>query len=256
MERSSAVPGSSRILILGGTGEARALADALARRPGMTVVTSLAGRTVAPRLPAGEFRVGGFGGGAGLASYIAQQKIDAVIDATHPYAAAISGHAVEAARIAGRPLLRLERPAWTPVEGDHWIVVDSLSAAAAAAPLIGSRAFLTIGIKEIAAFAGVKGIWFLVRLVERPDNPLPLPHHEIVLGRGPFAEAKEIDLMRRHRIDLVIAKNSGGAATYGKIVAARKLGMPVMLLRRPPLAPAETAASIEQAMAWIESRFV
>jgi precorrin-6A/cobalt-precorrin-6A reductase len=248
------VPGSKRILVLGGTGEARALADGLARRPGLTVITSLAGRTVAPRLPAGELRVGGFGGGAGLADYIVQKKIDAVIDATHPYAAAISRHAVEASKLIGRPLLRLQRPAWAPQPGDHWIVVDSFEGAAEAAARLGSRAFLTIGIKEIAAFGGAETLWFLVRLVERPASPLPLPHHEIILGRGPFAAAEELELMRHHRIDLVIAKNSGAAATYGKIAAARGLGMPVMLLRRPPLPPAETATSIEQAMAWVETR--
>ena len=248
------MPGSSRILILGGTGEARSLAGALARRPRTTVITSLAGRTVAPRLPEGELRVGGFGGGAGLAAYIAQEKIDAVIDATHPYAAAISRHAVEAAKTAGRPLLRLERPAWTPQLGDHWIEVDNFPAAAEAAPRLGSRVFLTIGTKEIAAFAGMEGLWFLVRLVERPDRPLPLLDHEILLGRGPFAEAEEFELMRRHRIDLVIAKNSGGEATYAKIAAARRLGIPVMLLRRPSLPPAGTATSIEQAIAWVESR--
>jgi len=254
MERSSAVPDSERILILGGTGEARALADALARRPGVEVITSLAGRTVAPRLPKGELRVGGFGGGTGLAAYIAQQSIDAVIDATHPYAAAISRHAVEAAGIADRPLLRLERAAWMPEPGDHWIVIDSLAGAVEVAPRLGSRVFLTIGTKEVAAFAGAEGLWFLVRLVERPDRPLPLANHEIILGRGPFAEADEIELMRHHRIDLVVAKNSGGQATYGKIAAARRLAIPVMLLRRPPLPPAETAASIDEAIAWVERR--
>jgi precorrin-6A/cobalt-precorrin-6A reductase len=254
MERSSAVPDSERVLILGGTGEARALADALAQHPGVEVITSLAGRTVAPRLPKGELRVGGFGGGAGLADYIARQNIEAVIDATHPYAAAISRHAVEAAGIAGRPLLRLERAAWTPVPGDHWFVIDSLAGALEVAPRLGSRVFLTIGTKEVAAFAGAQTLWFLVRLVERPEGPLPLPNHEIILGRGPFAEADEIELMEKHRIDVVVAKNSGGQATYGKIAAARRLGIPVMLLRRPPLPPAETATSIEQAVAWVERR--
>ena len=248
------MPDSERILILGGTGEARALADALARRPGIKVITSLAGRTVGPRLPAGELRVGGFGGGSGLAAYIVQEGIDAVIDATHPYAAAISRHAVEAAGTTGRPLLRLERAAWTPQSGDHWIVVDSLAGAVEVAPRLGSRVFLTIGTKEIAALAGAQSLWFLVRLVERPDSPLPLANHEIILGRGPFAEADEIELIRGHRIDLLVAKNSGGQATYGKIAAARGLGIPVVLLRRPPLPEAETANSIEEAVAWLERR--
>jgi precorrin-6A/cobalt-precorrin-6A reductase len=254
MERSLAVPDSERILILGGTGEARALADALAQRPGIEVITSLAGRTVAPRLPKGELRVGGFGGGTGLAAYIVQKGIDAVIDATHPYAAVISRHAVEAAGIAGRPLLRLERAVWTPEPGDHWVVVDSLAGAVDVAPRLGSRVFLTIGTKEVAALAGAGSLWFLVRLVERPDRLLPLSNHEIILGRGPFAEADEIELMRHHGIDLVVAKNSGGQATYGKIAAARRLGIPVMLLRRPTLPRAETATSIDEALAWVERR--
>jgi precorrin-6A/cobalt-precorrin-6A reductase len=245
------VPDSKRLLILGGTGEARQLADALAARDGLTVITSLAGRTVAPLRPAGELRIGGFGGVEGLAGYLRSAKIDLVIDATHPYAAAISRHAVAASEAAGRPLLRLERAPWQAEAGDHWIEVDSLSAAAQAAPSLGRRAFLTIGVKELAAFAGARDLWFLVRLVAAPDEPLPLTSYEILLGRGPFAIEAERQLLREHRIDLVIAKNSGGTATHGKIVAARELGLPVMLLRRPALPRAETAGSIEQAVAWV-----
>jgi precorrin-6A/cobalt-precorrin-6A reductase len=248
------VPGSRRLLILGGTGEARALADALAGRAGLTVVTSLAGRTVTPRRPQGELRIGGFGGAAGLARYFEEAGIDLVIDASHPYASAISGHAVEACRMAGRPLLRLERPAWQPRHGDRWILVDSLPAAAEAAPLLGERAFLTIGVKELAAFAGVEPLWFLIRLVDAPDEAPPLRNYEIVLGRGPFHEMDERELMRDRRIDLVIAKNSGGDATYGKIAAARELGLPVLLLRRPSLPPAETAESIGAAVDWVNQQ--
>jgi len=248
------VPDSRRLLILGGTGEARALADALADFADLNVITSLAGRTVAPRLPQGEVRTGGFGGAAGLARYIEETAIGLVIDASHPYAAAISGHAVEACRATGRPLLRLERPAWQPQRGDRWIVVDSLAAAAEVVPALVERAFLTIGVKEVAAFAGVATAWFLVRLVEQPTAPLPLARHEILLGRGPFEESGEIGLMRRHRIGLVIAKNSGGQATYGKIAAARALGLPVMLLRRPSLPPADTADAIAVAVAWVGER--
>jgi precorrin-6A/cobalt-precorrin-6A reductase len=245
------VPDSRRLLILGGTGEARQLADSLAGRDGLTVITSLAGRTVAPLRPAGELRIGGFGGAEGLAGYLRSAKIDLVIDATHPYAAAISRHAVAAAEATGRPLLRLERTAWQAEAGDHWIEVDSLAAAARAAPSLGRRAFLTIGIKELAAFAEVPDIWFLVRLVAAPEEPPPLLSHSIILGRGPFATEAERELLREHRIDLIIAKNSGGTATHGKIVAARELGLPVMLLRRPPLPPAETAGSIEAAVGWV-----
>jgi precorrin-6A/cobalt-precorrin-6A reductase len=245
------VPDSKRLLILGGTGEARQLADALAGRDGLTVITSLAGRTVTPLRPAGELRIGGFGGAEGLAGYLRTAHIDLVIDATHPYAAAISRHAVAAAEATGRPLLRLERMAWQAEAGDHWIEVDSLVAAALAAPSLGRRAFLTIGIKELAAFADVPDVWFLVRLVAPPEEPPPLRSYDIILGRGPFATEAEHRLLREHRIDLIIAKNSGGTATHGKIVAARGLGLPVMLLRRPPLPPADTAGSIDQAIAWV-----
>jgi precorrin-6A/cobalt-precorrin-6A reductase len=245
------VPDSRRLLILGGTGEARQLADALAARDGLTVITSLAGRTVAPLRPAGELRIGGFGGVEGLAGYLRSAQIDLVIDATHPYAAAISRHAVAAAEATGRPLLRLERTAWQAEAGDHWIEVDSLAAAALAAPSLGRRIFLTIGVKELAAFTELPDIWFLVRLVAAPEQPPPLLSYDIILGRGPFATAAEHRLLREHRIDLIIAKNSGGTATHGKIVAARELGLPVMLLRRPTLPVAETVGSIEQAVAWI-----
>ena len=245
---------SRRLLILGGTGEARALADALADRPDLEVTTSLAGRTVEPRRPRGNIRVGGFGGVKGLVEYIETSGVDMVIDATHPYATAISTHAIDACRVAARPLLRFERPAWQPQKGDRWIVVDSLAAAAKAAPEIGHRAFLTIGVKELAAFAEVEEIWFLVRLVEQPRDTLPLRNFELILGRGPFALGGERELMGRHQIDLVIAKNSGGEATYGKIAAARDLGLPVLLLRRPSLPPAETAASMATALAWIDKK--
>ena len=245
---------SRRLLILGGTGEARALADALADRTNLEVTTSLAGRTVEPRRPRGQVRVGGFGGIAGLAEYIEASGIDLVVDATHPYAASISAHATEACRAVARPLLRFERQAWQPQKGDRWIIVDSLAAAAKAAPEIGHRAFLTIGVKELAAFAEVGQIWFLVRLVEQPRETIPLRNFALILGRGPFLLNVERELMGRRQIDLVISKNSGGHATYGKIAAARDLGLPVLLLRRPPLPPAETAASIAAVLAWVEMK--
>ena len=246
------MPDSKRLLILGGTGEARQLADTLATRPGLSIITSLAGRTVEPRRPAGELRIGGFGGAAGLADYLRRAQVDLVIDATHPYAAAISRHAVEACRSAAKPLLRFERGPWRAETGDRWVEVDSLTAAARAAPSLGRRAFLTIGIKELSTFAGIPGLWFLVRLVEKPAEPLPLVDYEIVPERGPFLASAERDLLRGREIDFVIAKNSGGAATYGKIVAARELGLPIVLLRRPELPAAEMAGTIEQAVGWIE----
>ncbi len=246
------MPASRRILILGGTTEARVLADALAAQ-GHAVITSLAGRTIEPRRPQGEVRVGGFGGASGLADYLGTARIDAVIDATHPYAAAISAHAVEASVSADRPLLRFERAPWQPEKGDRWIVVDTLAAAATVAPELGKRAFLTIGVKELGSFAGIDTVWFLVRLVDRPPEPLALKHHELILSRGPFKAAGEADLLRRHRIDLVIAKNSGGESTYGKIVAARELSLPVLLLRRPVLPAAKAVTAMADAIAWVDS---
>jgi precorrin-6A/cobalt-precorrin-6A reductase len=246
------VPASRRILILGGTWEARQIADALAARPDLSVVTSLAGRTVEPRRPAGDLRIGGFGGVEGLAGYLRSAAIDLVIDATHPYAAAISRHAAEACRATARPLLRFERAPWKAETGDRWVEVDSLAAAAQAAPSLGRRAFLTIGVKELGAFAGIRELWFLVRLVEAPAERLPLLQYEILIGRGPFAMEDEHALLSGRRIDSVIAKNSGGPATYAKIAAARALGLPVLLLRRPSLPPAETAGSVTQAVAWTE----
>ncbi len=248
------MPRSRRLLILGGTAEARALADALADSPELEVTTSLAGRTIAPRLPQGAVRVGGFGGAAGMADCLKSTGVDLVVDATHPYAAAISAHAVDACQIAGKPLLRFERPAWQPQKGDRWIVVDNLAAAARVAPEIGHRAFLTIGVKELAAFNSAKNVWFLVRLVDRPGEPIALSNFELLLGRGPFALTEERELMGRHRIDLVIAKNSGGEATYAKIAAARELGLPVLLLRRPALPPAETTGSVAEVISWIATR--
>ena len=243
---------SKHVLILGGTTEARALADALSAK-GHAVITSLAGRTIEPRRPQGEVRIGGFGGAEGLAHYLRSTGINALIDATHPYAAAISAHAVEAANSTGRPLLRFERALWQPQKGDRWIVVDTLDAAAKVTPELGRRAFLTIGVKELGSFAGVDNVWFLVRLVDRPGRPMALKDYQLILARGPFDAADERDLLRRHGIDVVIAKNSGGNSTYGKIAAARELGLPVLLLRRPVLPAARTVAAMAEAIAWVES---
>ena len=248
------MPDSRRLLILGGTGEARQLADTLATRPGLSIITSLAGRTVEPRRPAGELRIGGFGGAAGLADYLQRAQVELVIDATHPYAAAISRHAVEACGSAARPLLRLERGPWRAEPGDRWVEVDSLTAAARVAPSLGRRAFLTIGVKELSAFAAIPDLWFLVRLVEMPAEPVPLLDHEILLGRGPFDAAAERDLLRARGIEFVIAKNSGGAATYGKMAAARELGLPVILLSRPELPQAATVESVAAAAAWVAAQ--
>ena len=243
-----------RLLILGGTGEALALAERAQRLPGLQVITALAGRTTRPTLPQGELRSGGFGGVAGLADYLEEASIDLVVDATHPFAAQISRHAAAACAQSGRPLLMLVRPPWERAPGDCWIEVDTVAAAAAALPDTARRAFLTVGRQELAAFAALEGHWFLVRVIEPPANGLPLRDYALVAGRGPFTVEGETRLMRDHRVDVVVSKNSGGAATYAKIAAARGLGLPVVMVRRPSLPEAERVADVAGAMAWIARR--
>jgi precorrin-6A/cobalt-precorrin-6A reductase len=238
-----------RLLILGGTAEARALADLAAERFGarLEIIVSLAGRTLAPAAYAGVIRVGGFGGADGLAAYLRNEKIDLLVDATHPFAAAISSHAVAAAAQTGVALLRLQRPEWRPGPGDRWIEVADADDAARAAAGLGRRIFLSFGGRELAAFSTLRDRWFLVRRVETPDGPLPLHDYALTLGRGPFTVEGETDLLRRHRVNVVVAKASGGG-TRAKLDAARALGLPVVLIARPSAPAALTVASSEEAV--------
>lgn len=238
------------ILILGGTGEARGLAAGLAERPGLRVVTSLAGRVSAPALPVGEVRIGGFGGPAGLADWLRAERVGAIVDATHPFASTISTSAVAASAATGVPLLVLRRPGWRAVDGDDWWRVPSLAAAAELVPAMGERVFLTTGRQSLAAFAGLDRCWFLARTVDPPDGPLP-KHLELFLDRGPFTVDSELALLRRHRIDVVVTKDSGGAMTAAKLAAARALELPVVMVDRPPASPAPTVDTVEAALAWL-----
>jgi precorrin-6A/cobalt-precorrin-6A reductase len=222
-----------RVLVLGGTSEARALAAALERDPAVDVTSSLAGRVARPALPEGRTRVGGFGGAPGLARWLVQEGVSLLVDATHPFAARISDSAATASRSTGVPLLVLRRPEWSPGAGDRWHHVDSLAAAAQALPSLGSRVFLTTGRQGLDAFAGLHDLWFLVRTIDPPAPPLP-PAMQLLLDRGPYAEESERTLMRRHRVDVLVTKNSGGSATAPKLDAARSLGLPVVMVRRPP----------------------
>ncbi|MHA1568466.1 MAG: cobalt-precorrin-6A reductase [Alphaproteobacteria bacterium] len=244
----------TRVLILGGTAEAAGLARVLAGDARVAAITSLAGRTRAPAAVPGAVRVGGFGGPEALADYLGREGIDLVVDATHPFAARISRNAARACDLAKVPRLLLARPPWTPQAGDTWVPVPDTEAAAATLPDLGRRVFLAIGRQELAAFAESAGLWFLVRLVEEPETPPPLADHHLVLGRGPFAVEKEIDLLREHRIDVVVSKNSGGAGAAAKIAAARALKLPVVMIERPPAPDSETAESVEAARAWIDTR--
>ncbi len=241
-----------RLLILGGTTEAVRLAHHLAGSERVEATTSMAGRTVAHAPPPGRVRVGGFGGAAGLAAYLREARVEAVIDATHPFAATISRNAARACAETGTPRLMLRRPPWQAEACDRWIAAADVAEAAARVAALGRRVFLTVGRQELAAFAGRPEPWFLVRMIEPPADPLPLARCELILARGPFAEAGEADLLRRHGIDLLVTKNSGGAATWPKLAAARALGVPVLMIDRPPAPPGEMAESVDPALDWLD----
>jgi precorrin-6A/cobalt-precorrin-6A reductase len=238
----------TRILILGGTAEARALAAALVPRNDLTVTLSLAGRTVRPMKQPVPVRRGGFGGAEGLADYLRAERIDVLIDATHPYAAGISANAAKAARAAQVRLIALRRPPWNKVAGDVWTEVDTMEDAVKALGAAPRRVFLALGRKELGPFEGAPQHVYLVRSVDPVDPPLAVPHAIYLTARGPFSEDEDRTLLERNRIDVIVAKNSGGEATYGKIAAARTLHLPVIMLKRPGLPEADSVATVEDAL--------
>ncbi|MFF0409398.1 cobalt-precorrin-6A reductase [Kitasatospora sp. NPDC004745] len=240
------------VLVLGGTTEGRALAAALAELPSLRVTSSLAGRVAEPRLPAGEVRIGGFGGPDGLAAWLRTERVAAVVDATHPFAAGMSRNAALAAAATDVPLLVLRRPGWATVDGDRWHRVPSLAAAAELLPALGRRVFLTTGRQGIGTFAHLDGLHFLARSVDPPEPPLPTAL-EVLLDRGPFTLDGERALLRGHRIDVLVTKDSGGAATAPKLTAARELGLPVVVVERPPLpAGVPAAPDVPTATHWLQ----
>nr|WP_169789278.1 cobalt-precorrin-6A reductase [Skermanella aerolata] len=236
------------MLILGGTADAAALARGLS---GVGVITSLAGRTKAPAALPGEVRVGGFGGAEGLAAYLEERGVTAVVDATHPFAATMSRHAEAACRLRPTPRLMLARAAWTQQPGDRWIEVDDMAAAVEAIPA-GARVFLTVGRQELAAFASRTDAWMLARVIDPPEQPLSFV--KLVTGRGPFDLEAERALLVEHGITVVVAKNSGGEASYPKLTAARELNIPVIMVRRPALPPGEVVGTVEDALDWLKRR--
>lgn len=243
-----------RVLLLGGTGEARALAEALSATPRFEVVSSLAGRVDDPKLPAGEVRIGGFGGPDGLADWMRRTAVDVVVDATHPFAATMTAHAAAAAATCGTPIVHLRRPGWVETPGDRWIRVPSTLDAAARVDELGARVFLTIGRQGVGAFADLTRPWFLIRSIEAPRPPLP-PHREMLPARGPFSLDEERELLARWRIDVVVTKDSGGDATAAKLTAAREAGLPVVMIDRPPLpATAAVVNSPAETLAWLRGR--
>jgi len=242
---------ANNILILGGTAEAATIAERLAGGD-HHVITSLAGRTRAPRAVAGEVRIGGFGGVAAMTDYLRDKRIDAVIDATHPFATQISANAVAACDAAGVRRLQLVRPAWQATTDDNWIEVEDGRAAAQAIRDGGyARAFLATGRQELPAFEQMPDVRFLVRLVDQPDQPLALADYDVVAGRGPFVEIEERALLGDQRIDVIVAKNAGGAGSWPKMAAARELGLPVIMIRRTMEPGDDPAASVEEVLKWI-----
>lgn len=242
----------SRVLILGGTTEARDLAQRLADRADLEVTLSLAGRTISPMPQGVPVRSGGFGGVTGLAAYLTREHIGALIDATHPYAARISVNAVAAARAVGVPQLRLRRAPWVMVEGDRWVEANDTADALLKLGTAPRRILVALGRQEIVVLEQAPQHYYLVRSVDPVEPPLALPHVDYITARGPFAEADESKLLAERRIDTIIAKNSGGTATYGKIAAARRLGIAVVLLRRPPEPSGNYVDGVDAALAWLD----
>jgi precorrin-6A/cobalt-precorrin-6A reductase len=223
---------SPRVLILGGTSEASELATKVAARADLTVISSFAGRVSQPRLPAGIVRVGGFGGVTGLISYLVDENIDVVVDATHPFAAKISGNAELACKTLSVPLIALERPPWEPKEHDCWCAVPDVQAAASMVNHKRNRVFLSIGRQELGAFSNCEDAWFLMRAIDEPNEELPA-NSKLILKRGPFHLNDELRLLRSESISLIVSRNSGGTATYSKIEAARALQIPIVMIDRP-----------------------
>ncbi|NMG38449.1 cobalt-precorrin-6A reductase [Chelativorans sp. ZYF759] len=243
-----------KILILGGTTEARELAARLAGEPRYETKLSLAGRTARPAGQPVPVRVGGFGGAEGLAAHLAGKGIDLLVDATHPFAARISANAAEAARVTKVPLLALRRPGWERGKLDRWTEADTVAAAVVALGERTRRVLVTLGRQELAPLRAHPHHFYLIRSVDPVDPPLDLPDAQYLLARGPFGEDDERRLLIDHRIDAILSKNSGGAATYGKIAAARGLGIEVVMVRRPPKPVVPTVGTVDEAVAEIAHR--
>ena len=237
----------TKILVLGGTADARRLAVKLAAHNDVTL--SLAGRTESPVAQGVPVRVGGFGGAEGLAGYLREKRIDLLIDATHPYAAQISANAVEATSLAGVPAIALRRPAWEQLPDDRWTLVANAAEAIGALGFVPRKVFLALGRQELAPFEAAPQHTYVIRSVDPVEPPLAVPHATYVLARGPFSEAGDRALLEEHGIDAIVAKNSGGQATYGKIAAARKIGIQVFLIRRPALPDLPSGADAEEVVA-------
>lgn len=240
------------ILILGGTAEAKALGHRLASRSGYEILLSLAGRTRTPAEQPVPVRIGGFGGAQGLADFIRETGIDLLIDATHPFAARISRNAAEAAMLSGVQILALRRPAWSRQAGDRWQDVANIAAAVTALDIPPRRIFLTLGRQELLPFEAAPQHHYLIRSVDPVEPPLAVPNAAYLTSRGPFAEAEEARLLKEHGIEMIVAKNSGGPSSYGKIAAARALGIDVILIRQPDLPKVSSFVTIDDLLALLD----
>jgi precorrin-6A/cobalt-precorrin-6A reductase len=239
----------AHVLILAGTAEGRQLASRLAGWPGLRVTSALAGRTPQHAPRPGEVRVGGFGGADELRAWLRRHRVAAVVDATHPFAQTISAHAAMACAESGTPLISLLRPPYAAGPGDDWHRVGSVRAAAELLPSLGRRVFLTTGQQGLAAFAALDQLWFLIRCITPPAGPLPAAR-QLILDPGPYAADAERALIRRHRIGVLVTRDSGGDLTTGKLIAARDAGIPVVMVSRPaPAGP--TCPSVAAAEDWL-----
>ncbi|GAA4384276.1 cobalt-precorrin-6A reductase [Tsukamurella soli] len=250
---AAAGPAARRVLLLGGTAEARELAELLEADPAFDVESSLAGRVANPRLPVGRSRIGGFGGADGLADYLREGRFAAVVDATHPFAATISGNVAAAAEATGLPRLSVVRPEWVPGPSDSWVRVPTVAAAAAElASRTSGRALLTTGRQDVHEFAHLDTWWFVVRVVDPPSKGLPR-RCALLLDRGPYTVEGERDLMRRNRIDVLVTKNSGGDLVSAKLTAARENGVDVVMVDRPDRPGGATVTTAADAFSWLVS---
>ena len=240
-----------RVLILGGTTEASELARSLAGEPKIAPVLSLAGRTKSPKLPPIPHRVGGFGGIDGLIAYLNENHVAAMIDATHPFAAQMTDHAAAAAEATGVPLIRIDRPAWQPQEGDTWIPVATMAEAAVALGPAPKRVFLTIGRNELGAFRTAPQHHYLTRSVDPPGDDVRPPTCTTIEAVGPFRLDDERKLIADHGIEMLVTKNAGGTATAAKLTAAREAGIPVVMVERPPLPAIDTVPDAAAALSWL-----
>jgi precorrin-6A/cobalt-precorrin-6A reductase len=240
-----------RLLILGGTSEASALARQVADQPDVAAILSLAGATAEPAPAPIPQRIGGFGGAESLAAFLAREHIDAVVDATHPFASRISANAVAACGATRTPLVVFSRPPWTREPGDRWIEVAAMDDAVPALGTQRKTVFLTQGRLQLAAFARAPQHRYIVRAIDRPADIDALPDHKLILARGPFTIRDELELMKHEGIEMLVTKNSGGRATYAKIEAARALEIEVVIVRRPPAPEAELLHDLDAVLAWL-----